>query len=64
MDERVIKWADEHDRWCNYCKYSYECSGGVSGSPNGPTYPPCADGDLDMFLDEDELIEAIENGEE
>ena len=66
MDERVIKWANEHDgdEWCNYCRYSDECDGGVKGSPNGPIFPPCADGDLDMWLDENVLIEAIENGDE
>lgn len=67
MDERVIKWANEHDgdEWCNYCRYSDECDGGVKGHLNGPIFPACVDSNLDMFLDEEALIEAIENvGEE
>lgn len=35
---------------CKYCEYSSDCSGGVKGGPNGPIYPPCADG-----LDEDDF---------
>lgn len=52
------------DELCKYCKYSHECTGGIHGGPNGPIYPPCADGldesdfDLESYLkdleDEDE----------
>ena len=46
--------------FCNYCTYSSGCSGGVHGSPNGPTYPPCFDGlgdgdfDLEAYLEDSE----------
>lgn len=63
MDERVLKWADEHggDEWCQYCVYSDDCSGGVRGGPNGPIYPSCSDGEPEMCLDEEAVLEAIEN---
>lgn len=66
MDGRVEKWVNEHDgdELCKYCRHDDVCSHGVSGGPNGPIFPPCADGDLDMWLDENVLIEAIENGDE
>ena len=31
---------------------------------NGPIFPPCTEEDLDIWLDENALIEAIENGDE
>lgn len=63
MDEKVLKWAEEHDGddWCQYCRYGDECEGGVRGGPNDPIYPPCADGDPEMCLDESAVLEAIEN---
>lgn len=63
MDEKVLKWAEEHDGddWCQYCRYGDECEGGVRGGPNSPIYPPCADGEPEMCLDESAVLEAIEN---
>lgn len=63
MDERVSKWAEEHDvdEWCQYCKFSDDCNGGVRGGPSGPIFPPCADGELEMCLVENEILEAIES---
>lgn len=63
MDERVMKWAEEHDgeEWCLYCRYNDDCSGEVRGGPNGPIYPPCADGDPEC-LDEYAVLEVIDNG--
>lgn len=66
MDGRVEKWVSEHDgdELCKYCKHDDVCSHGVSGGPNGPIFPLCSDGDLELFLDETSLITAIENGGE
>ena len=66
MDGRVEKWVNEHDgdELCKYCRYDDVCSHGVSGGPNGPIFAVCYGGDLELFLDEMALIEAIENGDE
>ena len=50
----------DKDRLCDVCRYNmiYNCHGGVRGGPNGPIYPPCADGDLERFVDEN-LIEDV-----
>lgn len=66
MDGRVEKWVNEHDgdELCKYCRYDDVCLHGVSGGPNGPIFPLCYDGDLELLLDEMSLIEAIENGDE
>lgn len=66
MDEKVLKWAEEHegDEWCRYCRYSVDCNGGVRGGPNGTIYPPCADGKPEYCLDENAVLEAIEEGED
>lgn len=45
----IIDSLDGEDL-CKYCSYSSDCDGGVIGGPNGPIYPPCADG-----LDEDDF---------
>ena len=43
---------------CKYCAHNSDCPGGVHCSPNGPMYPPCADGlneedfDLDAFMED------------
>lgn len=52
----VIMESLDGDELCKYCKYNIDCNGGVIGAPNGPIYPPCADGldesdfDLDSYL--------------
>lgn len=47
------------DLCCQICIYRSDCSGGgVHGGPNGPIYPPCADKDFDLWVDED-LIEEV-----
>ena len=63
MDERVLKWAEEHDgdEWCQYCRFSDDCDVGVRGGPNGPIFPPCADGEAEMCLYENAILEAIES---
>lgn len=32
------------DELCKYCSYNSDCSCGLSSGPDGPIYPPCADG--------------------
>ena len=49
------------DEWCRYCRFSDDCDGGVRGGPNGPIFPPCADGEPEMCLDEKAILEAIES---
>lgn len=46
------------DLCCKVCQYQYDCNGGVSGGPSGPIYPPCADKDYDLWVDDD-LIEEV-----
>lgn len=49
------------ERQCDVCIYrSRDCDGGVHGGPNGPIFPPCADKDFGLWVDED-LIEEIYN---
>ena len=49
------------DELCRYCKYELDCSGGVSGGPNGPIYPPCSDGDIESVIDIDDYIASLED---
>ena len=59
----------EGEDCCPYCPYNNECSGGVTGGPNGPIYPYCADYDIheklnkEAFFDE-QLREMFKNKEE
>ena len=46
------------DLCCKVCKYQYDCSGGVRGSPSGPIYPPCSDWDYSLWVDDD-LVEEV-----
>ena len=49
------------ERQCDVCIYrSEDCDGGVRGGPSGPIYPPCADKDFGLWVDED-LIEEVYN---
>lgn len=65
MDKRVEEWLDKHegDDYCNYCKFRMDCKG-ITCGPRGPYFPPCADGNVEDYIDEDELLEAIEDGDE
>lgn len=47
----------EHERVCECCPYNVECSKGVTGGPNGPYYPPCADCGYEHILNEDLVVE-------
>lgn len=59
--DEALKELDEMDEeLCNYCKYSEDCSKGVSGGPSGPIYPPCADGCSEDYIDVEAYIEAKE----
>jgi hypothetical protein len=62
--EQLASKADELSiEGCKYCRYKSECSGGVHPDGGGnPIYPPCADGDFDTYVDEDELLRLVEEG--
>ena len=45
---------------CLVCKYSLDCHG-MSGGPNGPIYPYCAEHDDYSWVDEELLSIYIEN---
>ena len=67
MEEKLKKWVREHDcdDFCNYCGCGCE-SNGVTGSPNGPIYPPCADWndeELIEHLDTETILNDMEEGE-
>lgn len=57
---REIIDSIDTEELCKYCSYASECTGGVTGGPNGPIYPPCYDGldeddfDLDSYLEDKE----------
>ena len=59
----------EGEDCCPYCPYNNECSGGVTGGPDGPIHPYCADHDIheklnkEAFFDE-QLREMFKNKEE
>lgn len=50
--EKLQKWIIEHDGddFCAYCNCDCE-NVGVTGGPNGPIYPPCADWNDDKLLE-------------
>lgn len=59
----------EGEDCCPYCPYNNECSGGVTGGPDGPIYPYCADYDIHEKLNkeaffEEQLREMFKNKEE
>ncbi len=62
LDELIAVYIDRiSDSLCGVCMYENNCSRGVSGGPNGPIYPPCADGDdPSYYIDEDALQEAVD----
>lgn len=67
-NEKLQKWLQEHDGedYCKYCTYDLDCPHGVTGSPSGPSYLPCSDGDIIGLLDTERILadlEADEDGE-
>lgn len=42
--EKMAKTLENEEKLCECCWYETVCSGGVSGGPNGPIFPPCCDG--------------------
>ena len=48
----------EHERLCNVCQYRHDCSGGITGGPNSPIYPPCCEHCLENFICEN-LVEEV-----
>lgn len=60
--EKIKKFLEnlDEDEICDYCKYSSDCDGTVKNYGSGPIYPPCADSDVDGYIDYDLVDEAIE----
>ena len=59
----------EGEDCCPYCPYRDECSRGVTGGPDGPIYPYCADCDIHEKLNKEaffnnQLREMFKNKEE
>lgn len=56
----MLDVISEEGRVCEVCRYEHICYGGVSGGPNGPIYPPCADNpDVESGLYSLSAIEAV-----
>lgn len=54
--EQIDFLLEKRDELCSACVYNADCKGGgVRGGPNGPIYPPCADGD--DCIDDEHLFE-------
>lgn len=53
MNEQVRQWLETADGedYCPYCIHQPFCPGGLTGTPNGPFYPPCSDQEPEAFLD-------------
>lgn len=63
-DIQKIIGSLDGDELCRYCKYNDECEGDIRGGPDGPIYPPCADGLNDDEFDlETYLVDMEENNE-
>lgn len=62
--EKIEKWIKENvENYCSYCTYACE-NPGVTGGPNGPVYPPCADWNeviMMQSLDVDSILQDIED---
>lgn len=55
--EQIDFLLEKRDEMCLACRYNTDCrGGGVRGGPNGPIYPPCADGT--DCLDDEDLFDA------
>lgn len=63
----LVKFLEEQDTHCDYCRYESDCpnkGGGVRGGPNGPIYPYCCDAEPMQYIDLDALQEAYEEAQE
>lgn len=64
--QKMFDAISDHDMVCEVCIYQgMGCTGGVSGGPNGPIFPPCSDLEPQRYVDEelmqdvyDEIMEA------
>lgn len=59
MNEKQAKayeLAEENDDLCKVCKFRYDCRG-TQNYGDGPSFPPCADGEPECFVDYDALDE-------
>ena len=63
-DMREIIKSLDGEEVCKYCGYSPNCPGGVSGGPNGPIYPPCADRLIEDAFDLDAYLADMEDADE
>lgn len=63
-DVREIIDSMEADDLCPYCKFRYDCDGGVHGGPNGPIFPPCSEGLDEDYFDFESYLSDLEDGEE
>ena len=51
------------DLLCDFCKYESECQRGVKSYAGEPWFPPCADLDIDKYIDFDSVEEFEEESE-
>ena len=61
--KEIIESLDDEEL-CRYCVYSSNCPRGVAGSPNGPIYPPCADGLSEGDFDMERYLQDMEESDE
>lgn len=54
---KMLEAVINHDMLCDVCRFRRYGCGGLTPGPNGPIYPPCADGDPENYVDEDSLQE-------
>lgn len=52
----IYFYSHDGDDRCKYCIYQDGCPKGVTGTPTGPSYPPCADNDPEAYIDYDLLL--------
>lgn len=57
--KQMLNVVEEHGKECECCIYNDGCNKEVSGSPNGPIYPPCCD--ADTCFDEELVKEVYKN---
>ena len=55
--------AAERDELCTVCRFEYNCHG-LKNYGNGPSYPPCADGEPDQFVDFNALDEYLDGDDD
>lgn len=59
---KTLDLAIERDELCSVCRCRPECSG-TKLYPGGPSYPVCADGEIEKYIDTDALDEYLDNEE-